>query len=257
MKRFTETTKWNDPWYRRLPSKQKNFWQYICDNCNNAGVWKIDFEAASFHVGEIVCMEEFEAFNEGKDRVVVLGPLLIIIDFIPFQIGNLNGKKLTNLQKNCIDLLEAYSRKDIDVIKYLPVSYLKRSGIGIGKGKGIGKGRDKDKYIRPPHVKENQITNVRITEDQLKSVLADYEKRIVIKYLTDLDGYIDQIGVAKADAKYSCHVAVIRNWMRRDGVKKKLPEVKNKKETEKRPDISPEQAASVRKDVDKLIKGIK
>jgi hypothetical protein len=51
-KRFTETLKWADPWFRRLPPKMKIFWLYVLDNCDAAGVWNVDMDLASFMIGE-------------------------------------------------------------------------------------------------------------------------------------------------------------------------------------------------------------
>jgi len=55
VKRFTETTKWLDPWFRKLPAKVKIFWMYLIDSCDNAGFWIVDFELASFLIGEKQC----------------------------------------------------------------------------------------------------------------------------------------------------------------------------------------------------------
>ena len=106
MKRFTETSKWDDPWFRKLSLKHKVFWQYLCDKCDNAGVWKIDFELASFQVGETVSDEDLKYLNNGKERVIVENKRVIVVEFIPFQIGNLASKKHTNLQRNCLNLLQ-------------------------------------------------------------------------------------------------------------------------------------------------------
>lgn len=49
MKRFTETSKWDDPWFRSLTGPQKLVFLYIIDRCNNAGFWERDEESLIFH----------------------------------------------------------------------------------------------------------------------------------------------------------------------------------------------------------------
>jgi len=51
MKRFTETTKWDDPWFLDLSSDTKLFWLYLCDKCDNAGVIDIHERKAAFEMG--------------------------------------------------------------------------------------------------------------------------------------------------------------------------------------------------------------
>lgn len=50
-RRFTETGKWDDPWFRRLSPAAKLLFQFICDRCDCAGFWEIDLDAAAFHIG--------------------------------------------------------------------------------------------------------------------------------------------------------------------------------------------------------------
>ena len=51
MKRFTETGKWSDPWYRKLKPNIKLFWQFMLDSCDHAGIWSPDIEMAEFQIG--------------------------------------------------------------------------------------------------------------------------------------------------------------------------------------------------------------
>jgi len=51
-KRFTDNEKWKDAWFMDLPSKYKLFWLYLLDECNHAGIWKVNFKIAIFHIGE-------------------------------------------------------------------------------------------------------------------------------------------------------------------------------------------------------------
>lgn len=51
-KRFTETGKWADPWFRNLEFQFKLFWIYLVDVCDDAGVWEVDMAHASFSIGK-------------------------------------------------------------------------------------------------------------------------------------------------------------------------------------------------------------
>lgn len=138
-KRFTEIEKWSDPWYRKLSCKQKCLWQFICDRCDNSGVWKADFELASFYIGDEIIEQDLTPFNVSKERIAIKGGLVIIKDFIPFQIGDFApGKKRTNLQQNCIKQLKYHNKNGLNVTGNDEV-YTCSDGITcIGIGKGIG-----------------------------------------------------------------------------------------------------------------------
>ncbi len=105
-KRFTETGIWKDPWFRKLPCKYKMFWKYITEQCDEAGIWKPDFELASFYIGEeIDTNEATKVFNEGKQRIIVIDNKdFLICDFISFQYGEL--KRDYNPHKKAINLLD-------------------------------------------------------------------------------------------------------------------------------------------------------
>lgn len=88
VKRFTETTKWDDPWFRRLSARLKCLWQFFCDRCDAAGVIDPDWELASFQIGESVSENDMAAF-EGRVEKLKCGKWWIQ-RFIPFQYGNLS-----------------------------------------------------------------------------------------------------------------------------------------------------------------------
>lgn len=85
MKRFTETTKWRDPWFRRLSQTSKLLWIWLTDNCDNAGVIDIDLESASFDIGKTVNEEHL---TEVESRLHALpNGKAWIPSFIEFQYG--------------------------------------------------------------------------------------------------------------------------------------------------------------------------
>lgn len=90
-KRLTDTEKWNDPWYRKLPVAYKNFWDYLCARCDNAGVWKVDMEMTQFQVDKTI--EQAEALALFGNRIAVLSPdYWHILGFVPFQFGELSAE---------------------------------------------------------------------------------------------------------------------------------------------------------------------
>lgn len=84
-KRFTETDKWRDNWFRKLSPTHKCLWGYLTDNCDHAGVIEVDWELASFQIGAKVRAEDLDAF-ERQVEILPCGKLLIL-GFIKFQFG--------------------------------------------------------------------------------------------------------------------------------------------------------------------------
>jgi uncharacterized phage protein (TIGR02220 family) len=107
VKRFTETTRWNDPWFRRLEPKLKCLWDYLCSLCDVAGVIDLDFELASFQIGGDISHGDLEAFG---NRIETLpNGKLYIPSFVPFQYG-----KLSEACKPHQQILATISRHHLD-----------------------------------------------------------------------------------------------------------------------------------------------
>lgn len=88
MKRFTDTAKWSDHWYRKLSGTAKLLWIYLIDNCNPIGLIELDFSITSIDFGQKV---EEKHLTELGDRVQHLGHgRLFIPKFINFQYGELS-----------------------------------------------------------------------------------------------------------------------------------------------------------------------
>jgi hypothetical protein len=104
MKRFTETTKWQDPWYRKLKPKHKCLWQYLCDSCDKAGVIDADWDLISFQIGEKVDESSLSVF-EGRIGILNKGKLMIH-GFIKFQYGNLSPE--CKPHKEILDLCDRH-----------------------------------------------------------------------------------------------------------------------------------------------------
>ncbi len=88
MKRFTETTKWDDPWYRNLSPAAKLLWAYLTDKCNCVGLIELDRASAAFHIG---CDVNESHLTELESRLQRLpNGKLFIPKFIRFQYGELS-----------------------------------------------------------------------------------------------------------------------------------------------------------------------
>lgn len=88
MKRFTETDKWRDSWFRKLKPLSKLAFIYVVDNCDAAGVWDPDYDLANFAIGEEIPWpnviaelgERLEILKDGKWHLT---------RFVEFQYGEL------------------------------------------------------------------------------------------------------------------------------------------------------------------------
>lgn len=88
-KRFTESDKWRDRWFRRLSPENKLAWQYVLDCCDQAGVFELDEDLASFSIGCEVAWESF--FKECGERVRhIRGNTWFLTRFVKFQYGKLS-----------------------------------------------------------------------------------------------------------------------------------------------------------------------
>lgn len=84
-KRLTETSKWTQPWYRRLSPTAKNLHTWLNDNCDHAGVIDPDLELATFQIGEPI--EEKHVAEFGERIQSLPDGKLWLRDFIPTQYG--------------------------------------------------------------------------------------------------------------------------------------------------------------------------
>lgn len=139
-KRFTNTEKWEDPWYRSLKPEEKLMFNYLCDKCNQAGFYEIDIAMASFQTG--LNHEQIEGAIKGLNRGLVgAGNWIWIKNFLRHQ-KNLPLNPANSFHKHIIECLksqkENFNLKEIE--EYLGAVQGLISPIVIGKGNGEGKG---------------------------------------------------------------------------------------------------------------------
>lgn len=88
-KRFTDSDKWKDKWFRKLSAVEKLAYMYCLDNCDHAGVIEIDEDLANFQIGSTV---DWDAFFQNCDgRIVLLDcGKWWVKKFIAYQYGSIS-----------------------------------------------------------------------------------------------------------------------------------------------------------------------
>ena len=148
MRRFTETDKWKDRWFRKLQPAEKLLWVYALDTCDNAGFFELDTEMASFVTG----MKEVHILgaNKGLKRGLLGADkndhLFYIKNFLRHQ-GNLPLNPENNAHRQIIRILEErkgeFLKEETFFRGLLAPLYSKGNSKGIGKKKA---GRGKEDY---------------------------------------------------------------------------------------------------------------
>ncbi len=110
-KRFTDTSKWKKQFIKRLSVEAKLFWIYICDDCDHAGIWEVDFEVAKLRLG--ILSTESQILDELKENIQVFdgGTKWFIPNFIEFQYGEL--KEENRVHSSVISILKKYNIKPL------------------------------------------------------------------------------------------------------------------------------------------------
>ena len=147
-KRFTDSEKWKDPWFRKLTPTAKLMCLYLYDRCDIAGFWEIDIESAAFEIG-VSCPDIVGAMRELGRCCETNGDYIWIKRFIRFQ-GNKDLNESNKAHLGIIRLLrerEGFSENVSRVLNGidLPSPYAGASmglfsptSIGISNGNGKG-----------------------------------------------------------------------------------------------------------------------
>ncbi|MCK4575521.1 HNH endonuclease [candidate division WOR-3 bacterium] len=116
-KRFTDTEIYNKKWFRELTPTEKCFWRYICDACNHAGIWEVDFETAGFFINKK--LNESRLREIFKDRYVEIdnGKRWFIVGFIEFQYGKLSGGNPAHISVIKILNKHGIELEEMDIIR--------------------------------------------------------------------------------------------------------------------------------------------
>lgn len=204
-KRFTDSKKWDDPWFLDLPSKYKLLWMLILDKCNHAGIYKVNLRLASFMINEEFKRDEVLKFF--KDRIQVLSDeKWFVPKFINFQYGVLNesvnchksviaelkrGRVDEQLINSCLTLQDKNKNKDKDKAQDL------KGGVQGGKAK--------------KH-KHGEYQNVKLSDTEYDKLTIKFGEVKRDKWIKTLDEGIELKGY-----KYKSHYLAILNWSKKEG----------------------------------------
>jgi hypothetical protein len=148
-KRFTETLKWDDPWFRALSPDAKLLWFWLVDKCDNAGIITPDFALCEFQTG---IKRAFERMSEIESRVAEISEgKFIICKFIEFQHGKLSrdckahNPAFASLAKHGMIDENGEIKGYPYPIERVSIGYPYPTGKGKGKGKEIGNGKSTEK----------------------------------------------------------------------------------------------------------------
>lgn len=151
-KRFTETTKWSDPWFMNLSPVAKLLWFYLLDHCDNSGVIDLNSKLAAFQIGEAIDAKHFVELGERLQTLP--NGRLWIAKFIEFQYGKLGTESRPHLQ-----VLSLIKTHGLDV--RLSKAFVKASDGPKDPDKDKDKDKDKEggvgetTAITPSHDAEN------------------------------------------------------------------------------------------------------
>jgi hypothetical protein len=150
-KRFTDTNKYKKPFIRGLQGPYKLLWDYLYHDCDNAGIWIVDFDIAQIYVGKDMPVNKEDAlkyFNQGEQRIIELdgGTKWFIVPFIGFQYGQLSENN------------RAHNSVIMTLVKYNLVNVIKDLTSPLQGAMDMDMDMDKDKDIRGCGGKELNIS---------------------------------------------------------------------------------------------------
>ena len=135
--RFTAPEKWVDPWFCGLDNQDKLFWIYICDNCDHAGIWQVNWPLVKFHIKDF----EFDK-NIFNGRIEIINESTWFLKkFVLFQQKVSSLENLNPLNKCHLSIINILKSKEIIKPLSSPLQgACKGSRYSIGNSKVIVRG---------------------------------------------------------------------------------------------------------------------
>lgn len=92
-RRMTDTNKWDDEWFMNLSPRTKLLWFFLCDECDHAGIWKVNRTLTEFKVGGKINWDESLAELGGRVAILPPGDRWFVRKFVEFQYGPVPNEK--------------------------------------------------------------------------------------------------------------------------------------------------------------------
>jgi len=180
-KRFIDTSIFSSPSVRKLPGKLKLFWVYLFTNCDHAGIWVKDFEAASLFCGMGISEDEATKYLDGKIISIDNNARWFIPGFIRFQYpSGLNQQNKAH--RSVLAILKEYGIGSSLAPTVAPT-------VAPTKGHYVGaKDKDKDKDLDKDMVNDLEIKVKEIMEYFKKTTRREYndeDTSLVIENLSN------------------------------------------------------------------------
>lgn len=155
-KRFTDSDKWKDSWFTDLSNDNKLIWLYLLDNCDNAGLWKINMKHLNFFCSTNINVDDL--FFIFKGRITsVQRDIVFIYKFCVFQYGNTFLKSKNKAVISAIEKLSDANILELNNGEYtllIPYQYPIDTPKDKEKDKEKYIEQDKEKYIEQEKNKE-------------------------------------------------------------------------------------------------------
>lgn len=189
-KRFTDTEKFIDPWFRRLSSKHKLLWDWLLCNCDFAGIISIDMEFIEMVLNEKYSDSDIEfLFSE---RVLPLTPFKYFIPkFIRFQYG----KKLNKESRVHSSVIERLKENSIDP-DTLSIAYPASSDRAKDKEKEKDKAKEKVKDSLKEEEAEKNLPE-KNSQEKLKKLTPDEVVNIWNENMGKTFGHVVSLGAGE------------------------------------------------------------
>lgn len=187
-KRFTDTEKWKKAWFRELGSKLRDLRQFILDDCDNAGIWEVDFNRAAYNIGQSVSEEEVRSAFKNEVFFLDDSKRMFIPAFIQFQYSDLSGS--SNAVRSVVKKLSHYQ---IDLQKLEPFRNPSRRVLDKDKDMDMEMDKEKDK--------DKDKDNAKLTQD-VKLCLEEYSTTLAYFKIPGSPSLRSETQIARLGARW-------------------------------------------------------